>query len=272
LKILRFSSPEGPAWGVLEGDEIREISGSPFEGEITKTGGGPALSEARLLAPVAPSKIVAIGLNYRAHAAEFDNPIPDEPMIFLKPSTSVIGPGDSIVYPSHMTRRVDYEGELAVVFGRVARDVPTEEAAGYILGYTCFNDVTARDLQKLDVQYTRAKGFDTFSAIGPWIETDLDPGDVRIETRLDGEKRQDASTSDMIFSVAELVSFVTHVMTMLPGDVIATGTPSGVGKMKPGNTVEVTIEGIGTLSNTVAAREGGGLRRPFFEKKVLKEK
>ncbi len=207
-----------------------------------------------LLSPVMPSKIVAIGLNYRAHAAEFNKPLPQEPMIFLKPSSAVIGPGESIIYPSHMSHRVDYEGELALVIGKKAKDVPVDMAKDHILGYTCFNDVTARDLQGKDVQYTRAKGFDTFACIGPWIETGLDPLNARIETYLNREKRQDTSTGDMIFNAYELVSFVSHVMTLFPGDIIATGTPSGVGKIKPGDTVEVRVEGIGSLINTVAAR------------------
>ncbi len=260
MKICRFTAGNGGAvhWGVIEGGYVFEIDKDPFSvpslNDIKKGERWQAAS-VRLLAPVVPSKIVAIGLNYRAHAAEFNKPLPEEPMLFMKPSTAVIGPDDRIVYPSHMSRRVDYEGELGVVIGRTAKDVPVDRAASYILGYTCFNDVTARDLQGKDIQYTRAKGFDTFACVGPCVETDLNPLDARIETYLDGEKRQDTSTSDMIFNVFELVSFVSHVMTLLPGDIITTGTPSGVGKMKPGNTVEVRIEGIGTLRNTVAARE-----------------
>ncbi|HHL39430.1 MAG TPA: FAA hydrolase family protein [Deltaproteobacteria bacterium] len=236
---------------------VYEVEGGGFfGGPVVKGDFVCEEGEAALLAPVLPSKIVAIGLNYKAHAAEFDKELPQEPMLFLKPPTAVTGPGGEIVYPSHMSRRVDYEGELAVVMGREARGVGVDEAAGYILGYTCFNDVTARDLQGRDVQYTRAKGFDTFAPMGPWIETELDPRDVRIETFLNGSKRQDCSTADMIFDCFELVSFVSRVMTLLPGDVIATGTPSGVGRMKPGDEVEVRIEGIGSLVNTVtAARE-----------------
>ncbi|MDP2688958.1 MAG: fumarylacetoacetate hydrolase family protein [Deltaproteobacteria bacterium] len=260
MKICRFTAGNGGAvhWGVIEGGFVFEIDKDPFsvpslndikKGERWEAGG------VRLLAPVVPSKIVAIGLNYRAHAAEFNKNLPEEPMLFMKPSTAVIGPEDRIIYPSHMSRRVDYEGELGVVIGRTAKDVPVDMAASFILGYTCFNDVTARDLQGKDIQYTRAKGFDTFACVGPCVETGLNPLDARIETYLDGEKRQDTSTSDMIFNVFELVSFVSHVMTLLPGDIITTGTPSGVGKMKPGNTVEVRIEGIGTLRNTVAAKE-----------------
>ncbi len=207
------------------------------------------------MVPCEPSKIIAIGLNYKAHAAEFNKPLPEEPMLFMKPSTAIIGPGDEIIYPHHMSRRVDYEGELGVVIGKKAYMVKKEEAKDYILGYTCFNDVTARDLQGKDIQYTRAKGFDTFAPMGPWIETDLNPLDVRIETYLNDEKKQDTSTKDMIFDVYHLLSFVSHVMTLLPGDVIATGTPSGVGKMKPGDKVEIRIEGIGSLVNTVSSRQ-----------------
>lgn len=259
MKICRFAVGNGGAihWGIIEGGVVYEADRNPFSGPLTEMRKGVRWEpgEVRLLAPVEPSKIVAIGLNYRAHAAEFDKEIPVEPMLFMKPSTSVIGPNDSIIYPSHMSRRVDYEGELAVVIGKTAKDVPVGKAGEFILGYTCFNDVTARDLQGRDKQYTRAKGFDTFACVGPCIETELNPLDVRIETYLNGEKRQDTSTSDMIFNVFEIVSFVSHVMTLLPGDIIATGTPSGVGKMKPGNTVEVRIEGIGSLSNIVADRE-----------------
>lgn len=257
MKLCRFSLKDKAAYGVIEGGVIYEMENSPFDAPaagLKKTGKGFRLEDVKLLCPVTPSKIVAIGLNYKAHAAEFNKPLPEEPMLFMKPSTAVIGPDDLIIYPSHMSHRVDYEGELGVVVGKKAKDVPAGAARDFILGYTCFNDVTARDLQGKDIQYTRAKGFDTFAAIGPCIETGLDPLDARIETYLNGEKRQDASTQDMIFDVFRLLSFVSQVMTLLPGDVIATGTPPGVGKMKPGNTVEVVIAGIGRLRNTVAPR------------------
>ena len=262
MRLARFHADGRARSGVIEDGSIIELTGGDPLGcasacerlDVEKGGVSRPLEEVRLLAPVVPSKIVAVGLNYRAHAAEFSKEIPTEPMLFLKPSTSVVGPGDEIVYPSHMSRRVDFEGELAVVIGRVARDVSVRDAPGFILGYTCFNDVTARDLQGRDVQYTRAKGFDTFAPVGPWIETGLDPLDLRIESYLNGERRQDASTRDMIFNVYELLSFVSRVMTLLPGDIIATGTPSGVGKMKPGDEVEVRIEGIGSLVNTVVQR------------------
>ncbi len=253
MKLCRFSFKDKAAYGVIEDGAVFEINGSPFSG-VVKKGEGIRLEDVRLLAPVEPSKIVAIGLNYKAHAAEFGKPLPEEPMMFMKPSTAVIGPEDEIVYPSHMSHRVDYEGELGVVIGKKAKDVKVEDAAPFILGYTCFNDVTARDLQGKDVQFTRAKGFDTFACVGPWIETGINPLDVRIETYLNGEKKQDTSTHDMIFDVFRIVSFVSQVMTLLPGDMIATGTPSGVGKMKPGNIVEVRIAGIGTLRNVVVER------------------
>lgn len=237
----------------MEGDSVHEMDRAPYDNGVKK-GGKFALKDVKIFAPVEPTKIVAIGLNYKAHAAEFGKPLPDEPMIFIKPSTAVIGQGDAIIYPSHMSHRVDYEGELAVVIGRRTKDATLDDAPGCIFGYTCINDVTARDLQGKDGQFTRAKGFDTFAPIGPWIETELKAQDVRIQTFLNGEKRQDTSTRDMIFGVFELVSFISRVMTLLPGDVIATGTPSGIGKMKPGDTVEVVIEGIGRLGNTVVSR------------------
>ncbi|MBI5642980.1 MAG: fumarylacetoacetate hydrolase family protein [Deltaproteobacteria bacterium] len=257
MKFCRFSFDGKVSFGVIEGGIVFEVDKDPVVNGadgVKKTGIRRKAEEVKFLSPVLPSKIVAIGLNYKAHAAEFNKPLPEEPMMFMKPSTAVIGPEDSIIYPSHMSHRVDYEGELGVVIKKTAKDVPVENAAEYILGYTCFNDVTARDLQGKDVQYTRAKGFDTFACVGPCIETELDPANVRIETYLNGEKRQDTSTEDMIFDVYKLLSFVSHVMTLLPGDIIATGTPSGVGKMKPGNVVEVMIEGIGILRNTVAGR------------------
>jgi 2-keto-4-pentenoate hydratase/2-oxohepta-3-ene-1,7-dioic acid hydratase in catechol pathway len=205
-----------------------------------------------LLAPVVPSKVVCVGKNYAAHAAEFGMTVPEEPLLFLKPSTAVIGPRDPIrLLP--ISRRVDYEGELAVVIGRFARNVATEDASRYVLGYTCANDVTLRDLQKTDDQWVRAKGFDGSCPLGPWIETDLDPTDVRVETRVNGEIRQAGQTSDMVFGVATLIEYVTSFMTLLPGDVLLTGTPEGVGKLDPGDTVEVEVDGLGTLSNPVEA-------------------
>ncbi len=260
MRLARFKTNGKARYGLMEEgcEGLFEISpeeyfgaGAGGPGKAPKRGPFHALKDVRLLAPSLPTKIVAIGLNYRAHAAEFNQKIPEEPLFFLKPSTSVIGPGDDIIYPAHMSHRVDFEGELAVVIGRRARDVDLDKARDYILGYTAFNDVTARDLQGRDGQWTRAKGFDTFAPMGPWIETELDPCDVTIETYLNGERRQSAATEDMIFNVFELVNFVSRVMTLLPGDVIATGTPPGVGKMKPGNTVEVRVSGIDPLVNRV---------------------
>ncbi len=252
MRLARFSCQRvtPPRYGIVEDDVVTVATGD-IESGFRKSEERYRLKEVRLLPPCIPSKIIAIGLNYKAHAAEFNKELPEEPMIFMKPPTAVIGHDDEIVYPAHMSRRVDFEGELAVVIGREARMVSAEDAGKFIFGYTCFNDVTARDLQKTDKQYARAKGFDTFAPMGPWIETDLDPLDVRIESYLNGEKRQDTSTADMIFNTYRIVSFVSQVMTLLPGDVIATGTPSGVGKMKPGNTVEIRIEGIGSLVNRV---------------------
>ncbi|MFQ5441382.1 MAG: fumarylacetoacetate hydrolase family protein [Thermodesulfobacteriota bacterium] len=262
MKLVRFLREGKKGYGFIEEGVVYGLDDGAFfraaEDKPAKDDLGFGIDELKLLAPVMPSKIIALGLNYRAHAAEFNLAVPDEPLIFLKPSTSVAGPGDEIVYPSHMSRRVDYEGELAVVIARTAKDVTAPEAHKYILGYTCFNDVTARDLQGSDGQWTRAKSFDTFSPLGPWIETTLNASDVKIETFLNGELRQSSRTTDMIFNVFEIISFVSKVMTLLPGDVVATGTPPGVGRMKPGDSVAVSIEGIGSLENTVAAAAPSG--------------
>ena len=212
------------------------------------------LDEVELLPPVAPSKIIGIGLNYREHAREMGKKLPEEPMMFLMPSTAVIGPGQAIVLPPGYAR-IDYEGELALVFGERCRNVPAERAFEVLAGFSCFCDVSVRDLQKRDVQYTRAKGFDTFAPLGPYLVSGVDPRALRIITRLNGETRQDSSTADMIFSIPRLVEHVTRVMTMLPGDVIATGTPPGVGPLSPGDVVEVEIESIGTLKCPVVAEE-----------------
>jgi len=219
-----------------------------LEGSICK------LDEVRLLAPCLPSKIICVGLNYRSHAEETKLPIPSVPLIFLKPSTAVIGPDDRIILPHH-SRRVDYEGELAVVIDKKAKDVPEGEAREYVMGYTCFNDVSERYVQREDGQWTRAKGYDTFAPIGPYIETGVDPDDLKVETYLNGELRQCASTSDLIFGVSKLISFISGVMTLLPGDVIATGTPSGIGCVNPGDIIEVKIERIGTLRNFVVSQK-----------------
>ncbi len=249
MRLVRFRHDERIATGVLDDDRVRVLRGTFFQDPVP-TGEEVPLSTVRLLAPVLPSKVVAVGKNYPLHAAEFGSEVPEEPLVFLKPSTSVIGPGDRIPLPS-ISRRVDYEGELAAVVGRVARGVRAEDASRYLLGYTCGNDVTLRDLQARDGQWTRAKGFDGSCPLGPWIETDLDPGDLLLETRVNGEVRQQARTSEMAFGVATLLEFVTAFMTMLPGDVILTGTPEGVGRLEPGDLVEVEVEGIGVLANPV---------------------
>jgi len=218
---------------------------------------GPAaseLAEVELLAPVTPSKILGVGLNYRAHALEMGKKLPEEPLLFLKPGTALLDPGAPIVRPSGFTR-VDYEGELGVVIGRTARRVPAARALEHVAGYCCVNDVTVRDLQVKDVQYTRAKGFDSFAPLGPCLASGLDPRDLRLVTRVDGVVRQQSSTSDMIFDVARIIETASRVMTLLPGDVIATGTPPGVGPLEPGMVVEVEIEGIGILRNPVIAEE-----------------
>jgi 2-keto-4-pentenoate hydratase/2-oxohepta-3-ene-1,7-dioic acid hydratase in catechol pathway len=236
-----------------EGPEIAELAGHPLGtmGAIRLTGTRYSLADVRLLAPIVPSKVVAIGKNYAAHAREMGGEAPDEPVIFLKPSTSVIGPADAILRPAALSQRVDFEGELAVVIGKIARNLSPERAMDAVFGYTCANDVTARDLQAKDGQWARAKGFDTFCPLGPWIETELDPADLEITTTVNGEKRQNSRTSLLLHDVPALISYVTAVMTLLPGDVLLTGTPDGVGPLEPGDQVSVTIEDIGTLTNRV---------------------
>jgi 2-keto-4-pentenoate hydratase/2-oxohepta-3-ene-1,7-dioic acid hydratase in catechol pathway len=252
MRIARFSHDGDVAFGVVEGDDVAELAGHPF-GPVAFTGNRWPLTAVRLLAPVLPSKVVAIGKNYAEHATEMGGDVPEQPLIFLKPSTAVAGPGDAIAYPAS-SQRVDYEGELAVVIGRLCRDVPVERAEEVILGYTCGNDVTARDQQKTDGQWSRAKGYDTFCPIGPWIETDLDPADLGITTTLSGETKQDGRTSQIVHKIPRLVAYITSCMTLLPGDVILTGTPAGVGAMQVGDEVTVEIEGIGRLTNPVMAR------------------
>lgn len=274
MRIARFSAgtgpSDGPLYGVVTGEVddhgqpaedsiIVEIAGDPLYAGIQVTTTEHKLSEVRLLAPVIPrSKIVAIGKNYAAHAAEFDGVVPDEPLMFLKPNTSVIGPDDAIVYP-RQSQNLHYEGELAVVIGRICREVPPERATDVIFGYTVANDVTARDLQASDGQWSRAKGFDTFCPLGPWIETDLDPQDFAdgraVQTYLNGDLKQDGNTKDLVFDIPTLIAYISGAMTLLPGDVILTGTPEGVGPMQVGDEVEVAIAGIGALTNRVTARE-----------------
>lgn len=253
MRLVRFRHGDRIATGAVErgSDEIQVLKGT-FVEEPLPTGETVPVDDVRLLAPVLPSKLVCVGKNYAAHAAEFGMDVPEEPLLFLKPSTAVIGPEDPIgLLP--ISRRIDYEGELAVVIGRLSRDVRAEDAAKYILGYTCGNDVTLRDLQKTDDQWARAKGFDGSAPLGPWIETDLDPNDATVRTRLNGEIRQQASTADMVFGVATLLEYITTFMTLLPGDVLLTGTPEGVGPLADGDVVEVEVEGVGVLRNEVRA-------------------
>jgi 2-keto-4-pentenoate hydratase/2-oxohepta-3-ene-1,7-dioic acid hydratase in catechol pathway len=262
VRIARFASPAGGvSFGVVEGEPdapydaltVAAIADHPF-GPVTFTGERWALPDVRLLAPVLPTKVVGIGRNYAEHAAEMGNEVPPAPLIFLKPSTAVIGPRDAVRLPAD-SQQVEFEGELALVIGGLgARNVAREKALDAVLGYTCGNDVTARDQQLADGQWTRAKGHDSFCPLGPWIETVLDPADLGVRTELDGELRQDSRTALLIHDVPTLVSYVSHVMTLLPGDVILTGTPAGVGPMADGQTVSVTVQGIGTLSNPVRAR------------------
>ena len=260
MRVVRFTpQPDAglgtdPLFGILEEDnQISIISGDPIYHGVTKTGATTELSKVRLLAPVIPrSKVVCIGKNYADHAAEMNSEVPSEPIIFLKPNTSVIGPMDTIVWPS-MSERVDHEVELAIVIGRICKDVPRERVNDVIFGYTIANDVTARDLQKKDGQWSRAKGFDTFCPIGPWIDTDFIPGNQRITAKVNEDQKQDARLNQMIFGIPEIVQFVSQVMTLLPGDVILTGTPAGIGPLQPQGTVTVAIEGLGELTNRVSA-------------------
>jgi len=269
VRIARFTTGDEPAYGVITGDlddlgqpaddaVVVALAGDPLYVGVKLLDQEHRLSDVRLLAPVLPrSKVVGIGRNYRAHAAELGQEVPDEPLFFLKPNTSVCGPNDSVAYPPQ-TKDLHYEGELAVVIGRICRDVPPEKATDVIHGYTIGNDVTARDLQRSDSQWTRAKGFDTFCPLGPWIETDLDPqhfiDGVPIQTHLNGDLVQDGSTADMVFDIPTLVAYVSSAMTLLPGDVILTGTPEGVGPMQVGDEVEVSVAGLGSLTNKVVSR------------------
>lgn len=257
MRIARFSPPKevsaSPLFGVVSGNEIEVLSGDPLYSGITKTGEKLALDSVKLLAPVIPrSKVVCVGKNYADHAKEMDSVVPEQPVIFIKPNTSVIGPDDAIVWPS-MSKKVDHEAELAIVIGKICKDVPKERVQDVIFGYTIGNDVTARDLQKVDGQWSRAKGFDTFCPLGPWIETDIDPSDLAISAEVDGQMRQSDRTSSMIFDIPTIIHFITQVYTLLPGDVILTGTPAGVGVIPVGSTVSISIEGIGTLSNRAVA-------------------
>jgi len=251
-----------PRYGVVETDDPEGLVGTvslldsdPLYRPVQFTWEKLQLADVRLLAPVIPrSKVVGVGRNYAAHAAELGNDVPTQPLIFLKPNTSVVGPRDGIVYPEQ-THDLHFEGELAIVIGRICRDLPKERVNEVIFGYTIANDVTARDLQKSDGQWARAKGYDTFCPLGPWISTELDVSDLRVTTELNGEPRQDGRTSQFIFDIPEVLAYITSFTTLLPGDVVLTGTPAGVGPMLPGDEVSVSVEGIGTLTNKVIVRD-----------------
>jgi 2-keto-4-pentenoate hydratase/2-oxohepta-3-ene-1,7-dioic acid hydratase in catechol pathway len=248
MRVVRVFTGEDVRYGLADAGSITLISDEPFA--AWETDDVISMVGAHLMPPAMPTKIVCVGVNYRAHAMEMGHDLPAEPLIFLKPPTAMNAPGGDIHLPES-AGRVDYEGELAVVIGRRAHRISADDAAGYILGYTCANDVTARDIQRRDGQWTRAKGFDGFCPLGPWVETDVDPSDLLLETYLNGECVQTTRTSDMIFDVPTLVSFISGVMTLLPGDIVLTGTPSGIGELHSGDTVEVRIEGIGSLSSRV---------------------
>jgi 2-keto-4-pentenoate hydratase/2-oxohepta-3-ene-1,7-dioic acid hydratase in catechol pathway len=255
MKFCRYtmrSASTSPLYGLIENDRVFEISGVPW-GQWSRGPHSSRLADVRLLAPVQPSKIVCIGRNYAAHAAEMGNEVPKEPMMFLKPPSSIIGPEEAIVLTKY-SQRVEHEGELALVIGRRCSHLrDTDDALSFVMGYTCLNDVTARDLQKSDVQFTRAKGFDTFCAVGPHIETELDSSNVPVETQVNGTRRQSGSTALMTYPPAFLVRWISRMMTLMPGDVIATGTPAGVGPLVAGDIVEVSVGGVGVLRNPVHA-------------------
>jgi 2-keto-4-pentenoate hydratase/2-oxohepta-3-ene-1,7-dioic acid hydratase in catechol pathway len=268
VRIARFAAGGDPQYGIVElaedggqfPDTVSVLTGDPIAMPVQLTGERKELDGVRLLAPVIPrSKVVGVGRNYAAHAAEMGNEVPATPLTFLKPNTSVIGPNEPIIYPK-VSQEVSYEGELAVVIGRICREVPMARVPEVIFGYTVANDVTARDLQRTDGQWARAKGFDTFCPLGPWITTHHSLDEVAalsVRTILDGEIRQDGNTKDMIFTVPELVAYVSSFTTLLPGDVILTGTPEGVGPMRPGQEVTVEVEGIGSLTNPVVSAQAG---------------
>ncbi len=250
MRLCRLELGGAPRWGVVEGDLVTPLAAPPWDG-VRRVGGAVPLATSRLLPPCEPSKIVAVGLNYRAHAAEMGKELPEEPLLFLKAPSALLAPGGVVRVPAQSSR-VEHEGELALVIGRPATRVNAERALDHVLGYACLDDVTARDIQRREKVYARAKGFDTFCPVGPWLETEIaDPQALDLELRVNGATRQKGSTADMIFPVAEVVAFVSHIMTLLPGDLITTGTPPGVGPLAPGDDVEVEIAGIGVLRHSV---------------------
>jgi 2-keto-4-pentenoate hydratase/2-oxohepta-3-ene-1,7-dioic acid hydratase in catechol pathway len=255
MRLIRYTiGNDAPRYGWVYEDHVGPIEGEPF-GEFRRLEAEIPLHMVRLLAPFRPGKIICVGRNYAEHAREQNVEVPEIPMLFMKPPSAIISPGDTIILPPQ-SKQVEHEGELGVVIGRAGRWIPAEQALSHVMGYTAANDVTARDLQRRDGQWTRGKGFDTFLPLGPWIETELDPSDVLVQTRVNGEMRQMASTREMMFPVEQLIAFISSVMTLEPGDLILTGTPAGIGALQPGDVVEVTVEGIGSLSNPVAAGSG----------------
>ncbi len=253
-RFVRFQHGPTPVYGVVEGEEVAVIEPHPFS-TYRPTGERVPLKGLRLLAPVIPSKLVCVGKNYLDHAAEMDSEVPDSPLLFLKPSSSVIGPDEAIRLPTDLTNEVHHEAELAVVIGALLQRVDEDTAMAGVLGYTAANDVSARDFQRSENQWFRAKGFDTFCPLGPAIATDLDPGNLSVRSFVDGELRQDGTTADLVFGVPRLLSEISHVVTLLPGDVVLTGTPAGVGEIAPGQRVRVEVEGIGALENPVVDRQ-----------------
>lgn len=249
MKIARVQAGNDTAWAIVENDTVYRLEPSPWESPQKGASLG-SLAAAKLLAPCQPTKVVCIGLNYRAHAAETGQELPKEPLMFFKPPTAVIGPDEDVIWAPG-SEKIDYESELAVVFKKRAKNVAPGAYRDYVLGYTCANDISARDFQRGDGQWSRAKGSDTFCPLGPWIETDVDPGNLRISGKLNGQIKQDSTTSDLVFNIDQLVAHVTRYFTMEPGDVLITGTPAGIGPMNPGDEYEVTIEGIGSLKNTM---------------------
>jgi 2-keto-4-pentenoate hydratase/2-oxohepta-3-ene-1,7-dioic acid hydratase in catechol pathway len=257
MRICRFTTGDDPEFGLVDGEgrRIVSITGDPLYTRIELTGETYQVEDVRLLSPVIPrSKIIAVQRNYADHAKEMGGEVSETPGLFFKPNTSVVGPDDPVVMPA-ITQEVSYEAELAVVIGRMCKDVRAEDAAGVIFGYTVANDVTARDLQRSDSQWSRAKGMDTFCPLGPWIETELDVSDLRVVSRVDGEVRQDGTTADMVHGVGRLIEFASQAFTLLPGDVILTGTPAGVGLVEPGQRVEVEVERIGAMGNPFVRAE-----------------
>lgn len=251
MRLCRLEVGGAPRWGVIEGDLVTPLEEAPWL-RVRRAGGAMPLATATLLPPCEPTKVVAVGLNYKAHAAEMRKELPEEPLLFLKAPSSLLAPGGTVVVPKQ-SKRVEHEGELALVIKKTASKVSASEALDFVAGFTCLDDVTARDIQRREKVYARAKGFDTFCPVGPWLETEVsDPQALTLELRVNGAVRQKGSTADMIFPVAEVIAFISHIMTLLPGDLITTGTPPGVGPLGPGDAVEVEIAGIGTLRHSVA--------------------